>query len=515
MMFDEKNNDMEPSFDKAEEESAREETSRETDEQPEEALKTEAAQTETEARQTNPQTGQAYANPQAGTNPQQWTNPGAQAGQGFSQPQFNPGVNSSQAVSPFAPPKPKKKSAARPIAITAACALVAGVVFGVVSNVADRIFDGIFGDNRSLETTTTYINKIDADKTSGDKSVEAIVEGCLPSVVSITNKGIAEVPTFFGNIQQESVSTGTGIIIGKNETELLIVTNYHVVAGSRELTVVFAHDGDEEVEENAPYIDAAQIKGYDADKDIAVIAVKLSDIDDNTMQNIAVATIGDSNSLKMGSGVIAIGNALGYGQSTTRGIVSAVGREITIENADGQAVTNKYIQTDAAINKGNSGGALLDMNGALVGINSAKISASGVEGMGYAIPISDVEELIGELMNEKTREEVDEEKRGYLGITGVDISEATSKLYGIPEGVMVDTVVEGSPAEKAGLMKRDIITKLDRTTISSMNDLKGRLAYYEKGEKATLTIMRPNGADYEEKTIEITLGSSKEAGIEE
>ena len=407
-----------------------------------------------------------------------------------------------------------KKSVFLPIAITAACALVAGIVFSLAFNFVGAVTREVFRDRREIDTTTAYINRIESEKNVEDLSVEAIVEGCLPSVVSITNRGVSEVMTFFGNYQQESVSTGTGIIIGKNDTELLIVTNYHVIADSRELTVVFAHGDEDVTDQNSPYVDIAQVKGYDADKDIAVISVKLSDIADETMENIAIATIGDSNALKMGSGVIAIGNALGYGQSTTRGIVSALNREVVLSNANGDRVTNRYIQTDAAINKGNSGGALLNMSGELVGINSAKVSASGVEGMGYAIPISDVEELIGELMNEKTREVVEEGKRGYLGINGNTVSESVSLMYGIPVGVRVSSVGENTPAERGGLKEGDVITKLDRTTISAMEELQARLSYYESGERVTLTVKRPEGAQYTEMTLEITLGSRKEAGIE-
>lgn len=408
------------------------------------------------------------------------------------------------------PEKPQKKHTFLKVA---AGALIAGVVFGAASSLTTELIN----DNRSIETTqhNLYVSKSDT-AAAPTGSIEEIVESCLPSVVSITNKGISEIATFFGTFQQESTSTGTGIIIGKNDTELLIVTNYHVVADSKELTVVFAHDSAlESDEDDTSYMNVAQVKGYDADKDVAVIAVKLDDIDEETFGNIAIATMGDSNSVKMGSPVVAIGNALGYGQSVTNGIISALDREITMQNANGVTVTNKFIQTNAAINSGNSGGALLNMAGEVIGINSAKISSTGVEGMGYAIPISDVEELIGDLMTMQTREEVDEEDRGYIGIEGADISTAASQMYGLPVGVAVSKVVEGSPADKAGIKVRDVIVKFDNTTVSSMGELKGRLAYYKKGEKVKITVKRPDGTEYTDVELEITLGSKEAAGIED
>jgi serine protease Do len=233
------------------------------------------------------------------------------------------------------------------------------------------------------------------------------------------------------------------------------------------------------------------------------------------MENIAIATLGDSNSIKMGTEVVAIGNALGYGQSVTNGIISALDRSITMQNANGATVTNKFIQTNAAINAGNSGGALLNMAGEVIGINSAKIESTGVEGMGYAIPISDVEELIENLMTMKTRTEVDEADRGYIGIKGADVTSSVSKMYGMPVGVFVSEITKDSPAEKAGLKEEDVIVKFDSTTVSSMSDLQGRLAYYKKGEKVTITVQRPNGNDFEELELEITLGSKESAGIDE
>ncbi len=418
-------------------------------------------------------------------------------------------------------PAPKKKSKAKRVLVCAAIVLVCAIAAGAVFGLSGYITRSIIGpSNETVSTQSPDIGTTDAilhhseNESSTEYSVEDIVESNLPSVVSITNRGVSEIMTFFGQYQQESLSSGTGIIIGKNDTELLIVTNYHVVADSKELTVIFNHDESEESDKNSSYMNIAHLKGYDADKDVAVIAVNLSDIKSNTMDRIAIATLGSSENIRMGSSVIAIGNALGYGQSTTRGIIRAVGREITVQNAQGVEVTNKYIQTDAAINAGNSGGALLNMKGEVIGINSAKISSTGVEGMGYAIPISDVEELIGSLMNMKTRNEVAEEQRGFLGITGENVSSEASEVYGIPVGAIVTEVVENSPAEKAGIRRRDVIVKVDGMNVSTMQALSERLAYYAAGETVPITVMRPGEYDYEEIEIKVKLGSKAEAGID-
>ncbi len=418
-------------------------------------------------------------------------------------------------------PTPKKKNKTKTVLVCAAivlvCAIAAGAVFGLSGYITRSTIgpssETVSPQSPDIGTTDTILHHSE-NESSTEYSVEDIVESCLPSVVSITNRGVSEIMTFFGQYQQESLSSGTGIIIGKNDTELLIVTNYHVVADSKELTVIFDHDESEENSKNSSYMNIAHLKGYDADKDVAVIAVNLTDIKSDTMDRIAIATLGSSKNIRMGSSVIAIGNALGYGQSTTRGIISAVDREITVQNAQGVAVTNKYIQTDAAINEGNSGGALLNMKGEVIGINSAKISSTGVEGMGYAIPISDVEELIGNLMNMKTRNEVAEESRGYLGITGDNVSSEASEVYGIPVGAIVTEVAENSPAEKAGIRKRDVIVKVDGMNVSTMQALSERLAYYAAGETVPITVMRPGEYDYEEIELKVKLGSKEEAGID-
>ena len=428
---------------------------------------------------------------------------------------------------PFvAPKKEKKKSGTfKKVCITALCACVAGVVFGTTWVGVDYVFDKLgesekvkIGSTQEAPNTTANavtLNYSDNTEAIANGTIENIVDACLPSVVSITNKGVSEVMTFFGNYQTESISSGSGIIIGENDTELLIVTNYHVVADSKELTVVFSHDEAAVQDGDTSIMNVANVKGYDADKDIAVIAVKLDEITDETRAKIRIATIGNSDNVKLGSGVVAIGNALGYGQSVTHGIVSAVDREVTMEGVDGGIITNEYIQTDAAINSGNSGGALLNMRGELIGINSAKISSTGVEGMGYAIPITDVEELIGELMSLKTREVVDEENRGYLGIYGTDVTSTAAQAYGMPVGIFVQETIKNSPAAKSNLKAGDIITKIDGVSVSGMAALQDRLTYYAKGETIVLTVKRLTDNKYVEKEIEIKLGSKSDAGIED
>ena len=356
----------------------------------------------------------------------------------------------------------------------------------------------------TLSTTTSSLTTSSSGSTAS-ADVSAIAASCLPSVVSITNKGVSEVRTMFGTYQQDTESSGSGIIIGENDTELLIVTNYHVVSGSNELSVVFSYDEDSD----NPSLVSAKLKGYDSDKDLAVISVALSDITDEMKSQIKVATIGDSSSLQLGQEVVAIGNALGYGQSVTTGIISALNREVSVTNDDGTSITNKLIQTDAAINPGNSGGALLNMNGELIGINSVKVASSSVEGMGYAIPISDVQSIIEELMLKETRDVVDESEQGYLGIGGTDVTSDISSTYDMPVGIYINTIYDNSPAGTAGLTKGDIITKLGNTTITTISQLKEELQYYKAGEEVTLTVQIPDkNGEYTEKDIKVTLGKN-------
>ena len=315
----------------------------------------------------------------------------------------------------------------------------------------------------------------------------------MPSVVSITNMSVQQVQNFFGGVQeQKSESVGSGIIIGQNDTELLIVTNNHVVEGNDTLTVSFIDE--ESVEAN--------VKGTNAAKDLAVVAVKLSDIKDSTMDAIAVATLGDSTQIQVGEPAIAIGNALGYGQSVTTGIISATNRELN--GFDG-----KLIQTDAAINPGNSGGALLNAKGEVIGINSAKVATDTVEGMGYAIPISDASDIITNLMNQKTKTKVAENERGYIGIQGVDVTADSAEMYNMPTGAYVSEVISGGAAQKAGISKGAVITGLDGTEINSMSTLQEQLQYYKAGEKVTLTVQTPGkNGEYEKNDVEVTLGTN-------
>ncbi len=329
--------------------------------------------------------------------------------------------------------------------------------------------------------------------------VTGVVKEVMPCVVSINNRYVEKM-SFWGQVySSEARSAGSGFIVGKNETELLLVSNQHVVASAEELTVQFV-DGTQA---------QAQIKGVDVDKDLAVIAVQLEDIEADTMSKISIAKLGDSDSLTVGEPAIAIGNALGYGQSVTTGVVSALDRAIAstdnMETAStGDTEINTFIQTDAALNPGNSGGALLNMKGEVIGINSNKIGGSAVEGMGYAIPISDVKPIIENLMNKQPK--VDEDKRGYLGITGVDVKADYSELYDLPKGVYVSSVVEGAAADQAGIMRGYIITALNGEEIESMLELKEELTYYAAGDTVELSVMKMMSQGYEEDTVSVTLG---------
>lgn len=346
----------------------------------------------------------------------------------------------------------------------------------------------------------------------GSLDVSDIVEETMPSIVSITTKSVEEVQSYYGMFgqygayspeQREVQGSGSGIIIGKNDTELLIATNYHVVDGAETLSVGFCDSTACE----------AKVKGYDSEKDLAVVAVSLDDIDSDTMNAISIATIGNSDNLKVGEQVVAIGNALGYGQSVTTGIVSAKNRQLNSDDtvgdydSDSNSATN-LIQTDAAINPGNSGGALLNMNGEVVGINSAKLASTEVEGIGYAIAISDVTDTIESLMNEETRDKV--EDHGVLGIIVQTVDSAVTEVYGVPEGVLVREVTEGGAADDAGIEARSIITKFAGKTVTTKEQLVDFLSYYEPGEDVELTIEVPDGKEYKEETVTVTLGKSED-----
>lgn len=334
--------------------------------------------------------------------------------------------------------------------------------------------------------------------------VTQVVKAVMPSVVSVSNTYVQH-GTFFGQeYSSEAVSSGSGIIVGENDSELLIVTNYHVVESADTLSVQFVDE--EQVQ--------AQIKGTDADKDLAVLAVQLSDIKEDTLNQISIASLGSSDDLTVGEPVIAIGNALGYGQSVTTGVVSALNRPIAVTSQEGQtgdSQINTFIQTDAAINPGNSGGALLNTKGEVIGINSNKIGGSTVEGMGYAIPISDAKPIIEELMQKETRLKVDEANKGVLGITGVNVEAQYSEVYGIPMGAYVSSVTDNSGAAAAGLVRGDIITAINGETVETMEELKEEMNYYQAGDVVTLTIMQGSPTGYQSKDVQVTLGKQMNA----
>jgi len=380
------------------------------------------------------------------------------------------------------------------------------------------------------ETTLTYAKseKKDADTSDsksdtgkdtakGNLDVSEIASEALPSIVSITTKSVQEVQNYFGMYgmygyapqqqEQEVEGSGSGIIVGKNDDELLIATNYHVVEGADTLSVAFT-DG------NAV---EASVKGFDEERDLAVVSVSLDDVKDDTMDAISIAKIGSSDDLKVGEQVIAIGNALGYGQSVTTGIVSAKNRRMDSDNntvtdgSDDSSDGVNLIQTDAAINPGNSGGALLNMEGEVVGINSAKLASTEVEGMGYAIAISDVTDILQNLMNETSRDKLDDSEHGVLGIEGSSVSSEAVQMYGIPAGVFVKKVTEGGAADKAGLKANSVITEFNGKTVSSTDQLIEYLSYYEPDEEVELTVQVPHGTSYKEETVKVTLDENTDA----
>lgn len=442
----------------------------------------------------------------------------------YSGPFYQDNIGSSSARSTIGevPPKKKKKSFPRLMLKVVAVALVFGIVASTAFQTTNYVGARLRGEDSkaTVNEEPSIIPEIEtiAPQTGGEAQksptgdVTSIVQQCMPSLVAITNVSIREVESFWGfgwyNMpqQREQTSTGTGIVIGQNETELLIVTNNHVIAGATNLTVLFSVD---EGKDGASAVEA-QIKGTDASKDVGVIAVPLKDIPAETLSEIKMATIGDSSQLMVGEQVIAIGNALGYGQSVTTGIISALNRDVTLQNDDGSLINNSLIQTDAAINPGNSGGALLNMKGEVIGINEAKYSANQVEGVGYAIPISDVEGIIGDLKTMTNRPEVDADKMGYLGITCQDVTEEISKQYDMPVGIYLKSVVSGCAADKAGLKKGDIITRFDGIGVSSYDSLRDRLQYYEAGETVEVTVMTSEDGEYVEKVVTVTLNTREE-----
>lgn len=396
----------------------------------------------------------------------------------------------------------RKKKERKPIHIgvkwaTCICmALVFGLLASAAFQASNLVINKVVGNKTTVASSGQKVNstKVSTNTSSDvDSDLADMVENVMPSVVSITNLSVQQVQDFFGGVREyESQSSGSGIIIGQNDSELLIVTNNHVVEGSSTLTVTFV---DEESVE-------AQVKGTNSNIDLAVVAVQLDQIKDSTMKEIKTATLGDSDAIRVGEPAIAIGNALGYGQSVTNGIISAKDRTV-----DGFETT--LIQTNAAINPGNSGGALLNAKGEVIGINTVKVNADAVEGMGYAIPISDVTDVINDLMNRQTRTKVDESERGALGISGTDVDSQSAQVYNMPEGVFISDVTKDGGAEKAGLTKGSIITEFDGTKIDSMDTLKSQLEYYKAGETVDVTVQVPEkNGEYKEQTVQVTLGEA-------
>lgn len=414
--------------------------------------------------------------------------------------------------------KPRKPM--NPLMKKVIAVVVCGVFFGVCAGVSFLAVNSLGNDKQPKEITQATADGAEnaqdtqesgAANDSGIKStvtqgtssavvtdVTKVVEATMPSIVSITNQMIISGTDFWGqNMEQEQEAAGSGIIIGENDKELLVVTNYHVVADSTKLSVKFI---DDEVVE-------AQIKGTSPSMDLAVIAVKLEDINSSTKGSIAIATMGDSDTLKVGEPVIAIGNALGYGQSVTTGVVSALNRTLEVSET---GTSNALIQTDAAINPGNSGGALLDIKGQVIGINSNKIGGSTIEGMGYAIPISSAKPIIEELMNREAKEKVDESNRGFLGISCINVTKAMGEAYGMPEGIYVAQVYPATGADNAGLVKGDIITGFAGATVTTQDDLTNSMQYYAVGDTVELTIMRGNPTEgYQEQKVNVTLTSQE------
>lgn len=405
-------------------------------------------------------------------------------------------------------PRKKNSWARKAAGITAAAVLFGTVAGGVMTgvNYVGARLTGLADITATAPaetegTTTAQVPETSAASNNGSTTavstvtdVSSIAEKAMPSLVAINDTMTVEQNNFFGMPQTyQAQSSGSGIIVGQNDTELLIATNNHVVSGATDMKVTFTDSTQV----------AAAVKGTDSATDLAIIAVKLSDIPSDTMSKIKVATLGNSDNVKVGQQVIAIGNALGYGQSLTVGYISALDREITDENG----IQHTYIQTDAAINPGNSGGALLDLNGNVIGINAAKNASTEVEGMGFAIPISKAQEILNNLMTKKTREAVDESAQGYLGIQGTNIDANASKEYGMPVGIYVYKIVEGGAAANSDLKEKDIITKFDGKSVTNMEELKQMLTYYEGGSTVSLTVQSLVNGSYVEHEVQITLGT--------
>ena len=383
--------------------------------------------------------------------------------------------------------------AAKLIASALVFGLVAGAAFNGFNYVYYKINPAADPSKNVLQSTNTL--NISGDTLSTTTDLSTMVENVMPSIVSITS--IVEQQYnygFFGSGTQEAEGAGSGIIIGQNDDELLIVTNYHVIEDAKSISVGFIDENDA----------AATVKGYDSDADLAVVSVSLKSLSADTKSAIKVAVLGKSSSLKVGEPAVAIGNALGYGQSVTAGYVSALDREVALTDK-----TMTLLQTDAAINPGNSGGALLNIKGEVIGINTVKYSDTTVEGMGYAIPIDTAAPIITALMN---KEVIPESEQAYLGITGMNITESYSQQLNIPAGIYVREVQENSPADKAGVHAGDVITKFNGNSISSMENLITKLESYRAGDEITLSVKRmTNYGQYEETELSITLGAKSDA----
>lgn len=417
---------------------------------------------------------------------------------------YNPNQNRAQYQSSGQNNQPKKKgSVLKKAALVTAGAILFGAVAGTTMFGVNRVANIMFPQETqaSVETQVALENTETVPAITQEtqaaatgvviEDVSPIVEAAMPSVVAINNTTLYQSSTWFGQTQTYEVpSSGSGIIVGENETELLIVTNHHVIEDANTMSVTFIDESTAE----------AALKGTDSESDLAVIAVQLDSISADTKAQIKAATIGDSDSLKMGQGVIAIGNALGHGQSVTVGHVSALNREITVDG-----VTRTVIQTDAAINPGNSGGALLNSKGELIGINEAKYADESVEGVGYAIPITYAMDIIDDLMLRTTKVEVAESEQGYLGIQVQNVDSTTAEMLGMPKGVYVYKITEGSAAAESDLREKDIITKFDGETISTNADLSNLLTYYKAGTTVTLTVQSLENGTYVEREVQITL----------
>ena len=399
-------------------------------------------------------------------------------------------------------PRPKKKKAGKAVGIVLAICLVLGIGGVAGYYLGNNFFSKDVTSTSAIEEVAPSVEIQPPVSESGIESTQVVtavvtdvtnvVDAVMPSVVSITNTSVVTQSFWGQQFQSENQFSGSGIIVGENDTELLIVTNNHVIADSTELKVQFI-DGS---------VADAKVKGTDANMDLAVIAVSLKSLSNETISNISIAILGDSESLKVGEPAIAIGNALGYGQSVTTGVISALNRQIAMSE-DG-STSGTLIQTDAAINPGNSGGALLNVRGEVVGINSNKIGGSTIEGMGYAIPISNAKPIIEELMNRETKDKVDVAKKGYLGISGLNVTQDVASMYGMPVGVYIAQVYNGGAAN-AGMQKGDIITTFDGSSVTTMEDLQGYLEYYEAGKTVSVTIQRPEGGEYVEYKLAVTL----------